>query len=79
LSSVARSLRETLESTIGSLPDIVLLVIGLAVAAWALWPVLNVVGAVRGVIGGAGPATPSQVQAQATPNQYSTVQGGNMS
>ena len=50
--SVARDLRSTLEQAIGQLPDIVMLIIGLGIAYWALAPVLGVVGQVRNVVSG---------------------------
>lgn len=74
---VARSFREAFEQLAGTLPDILMLGIGIAVFAWALSPVLSAAKQVTGVISSFGATTtPATGTAVGTTVQPSTPAGG---
>jgi len=74
---VARSFREALEQVSGTLPDLLMLGIGIAVFAWALSPVLSAAKQVTGVIGSFGATTtPATGTTVGTTVQPSTPAGG---
>lgn len=56
--SVARSLRSAIEEAVGPLPDIIALIIGIAVVVYFIRPILGITGQIKDLIGGS-PSTMS--------------------
>lgn len=50
--SVARSLRSTIEQVSGEVPDIIMLIIGIAIFVWAFSAVFGAAQQVKGLISG---------------------------